>query len=206
MKSLPVLLGVLFVAPIVPASHAGVRSPGGIPCDLALRSSWVLGPSNHACQYVFNRQGNRDVLEVFVTLRDCFDTPITNCDVMANLEPNASTLAFCSCEPVSQIVATGPDGDAYFAWTRLGGRGTLDVAITALCFGAHGLPSLELQFATPDLQGNCQTGSPHDIINLGIWAGGLPPGYAQPSDYNCSGDVNVVDLAVWASNLDVSCD
>ena len=45
------------------------------------------------------------------------------------------------------------------------------------------------------------------IVDIGIWAGGLPPGYELDSDFNCSDfPIDVVDLGVLAGGLGKGCD
>jgi hypothetical protein len=45
-----------------------------------------------------------------------------------------------------------------------------------------------------------------DVLDLAIWAAGLPPTYRSASDYDCSGgSVDVVDLGVFAGGLVVGC-
>ena len=190
------------------SSWAGVPAPNGatrgIPCDPFLRSKWELVPGPAPCQYRFAANGALDELVVLLTLRDCFDTPVPDCAVQATLTPNAGTVAFCACEPETQIEVTNGVGAAEFRYGRLGGRGALSVALTLLCLGSTGFPSLELDFATPDQNGSCEVGSSTNIIDLGIWAGGLS-GYVQSSDLDCSGSVGVLDLALFAQGLGVGC-
>jgi hypothetical protein len=51
------------------------------------------------------------------------------------------------------------------------------------------------------------SGAPPTVLDLGLWAGALPPStYAEPSDYNCSATIDVFDLGIWAGNLGLSCE
>jgi hypothetical protein len=94
-----------------------------------------------------------------------------------------------------------------FVFDRIGGRGGLDVCVTALYQWRHGLACVPIDFTSPDLDGSCDSSpaSAVDVIDLGIWASGLPPGYAEPSDYDCSGAVDVLDLGIWAGGLGLGC-
>jgi hypothetical protein len=83
----------------------------------------------------------------------------------------------------------------------------MDVCVTALCQGRIALARVPIHFTSPDLDGSCDShpASAVDVIDLGIWASGLPPGYAEPSDDDCSRAVDVLDLAVCAGGLGIGC-
>jgi len=200
------LVSALFLPAAGPAL-AGVPAPpegDGIPCDPALRSVFELGTIPAGCQYRFNAAGDLDELLVIATLRDCFDTPVPDCGIQATLTPTAGTEAFCSCEPAVQVVPTDVQGAAQFVFSRLGGRGSLSVALTAVCVGQIGLTTLDFDFTTPDLNGSCEPNASTTIIDLALWSMGLSQ-YAVRSDLNCDGQVGVVDLALWAHGLGVGC-
>jgi hypothetical protein len=146
-------------------------------------------------------------MTVSVTVRGLFEIPVHDCYTSATLEPNPATLAFCTCGPTSQSAYTDSVGAVQFVFDRIGGRGSLDVCVTALCEGRVGLACVPIQFTSPDLDGSCDPdpASAVDVIDLGIWASGLPPGYAEPSDYDCSGAVGVLDLGIWAGGLGIGC-
>jgi hypothetical protein len=50
---------------------------------------------------------------------------------------------------------------------------------------------------TSDLNGDGKV----NVVDLGLWASGLPPGYNECSDYNCDGIVDVFDLAIWVGGM-----
>jgi hypothetical protein len=79
--------------------------------------------------------------------------------------------------------------------------------ITGHCFGNIGITCLEFDFTSSDLDASCETAtSATNVIDLGIWAGCLPPSpYCEASDYNCDGTVNVSDLGGWAGGLGSPC-
>jgi hypothetical protein len=146
---------------------------------------------------------------VSITVRDVFYDPHPELSTSATLESNPATLALCACGPVSQVADTDTSGAVQFIFDRIGGRGGLDVCVTAL-EGPQGpieLARVSIDFTSPDLDASCELApaSSVDVLDLGIWASGLPPGYAQPSDYDCSGAVDVLDLAIWAGGLGVGC-
>jgi hypothetical protein len=146
-------------------------------------------------------------MTVNVTLRTVFDTPVPNCSTSVTLEPNSATLALCACGPMWQAAKSDASGALQLVFERIGGRGSLDVCVTALCQGRQPMARVPIHFTSPDLDGSCDShpASAVGVIDLGVWASGLPPGYAEPSDYDCSGAVDVLDLAVWAGGLGLGC-
>jgi hypothetical protein len=136
-----------------------------------------------------------------VTLRDVFDVPVPNCTTSVTL--NNTGIALCSCCPNPQIVATDANGVAVFEFKKLGGRGSGDACITAHCQGDIAIGCKPFDFTSTDLDGDCLD---TDVIDLGLWAGCLPPApYCRESDYNCDGTVDVIDLGLFAGGLAVTC-
>jgi hypothetical protein len=160
------------------------------------------------CQFRFRADGGLDDLVVLVTLRDAFDNPIFDCLTTVTLAPNAETLALCGCCPMQQTIASAIDGTLTATWSALGGRGSLDVMVTALCGSHEPIGVRTVEFTSPDLDGSCEPASSTGVIDLGLFAGGLPPSpYQQSSDfYECDGIVNVIDLGIWAGGLYLGCD
>ena len=202
---LAILLG-LTSSPAV----AAVPAPATLadPCDVTLRSSRSFEAGPVACHYRFRADGGLDVLRLHVTVRDCFDTPVSNCPVTAAVAPAPTgTLALCACEPLAKSGTTSPSGVVYFEWRKIGGRGRAEVRLTAFggeLFGT--IPSATFEFTSPDLNGSCQAGSSTTIADLGVFAGGLPPSpYRVESDFDCNGIVNVIDLGLWAGGLGIGC-
>lgn len=184
------------------ASFAGIPDP--------TRSGIGLNAPGAACQYRFRVDGLLDRLTVKVTVRDAFDVPVASCNVKGTLQSSgASTIAFCACSPCNpQTAATNASGVVNLVFRKIGGRGNLTCTITAQCTGNIGLGTRTFDFTSPDLNGSCQANptSSTDVIDLGIWAGGLPPAYNVRSDFNCSGSpVDVVDLGVFAGGLGKGC-
>ena len=179
----------------------------GIPCIPPDVSFFEYSPSVRACQYEFNADGGFDELTVNITLLDCTLTPISFCDVEAVLEPNAGTEALCGCEPLSRTVMTDAAGAATWTFSRIGGRGTMDLRLTAHCIGSVDLWVVDLPFTSPDLDGSCDPApaSSTGVVDLGIWAQILTS-YYRPADMDCSGYWNIPDLGVWSYGLGVGCE
>jgi hypothetical protein len=146
--------------------------------------------------------GGLDRMTVCVTLRDAFDTPIPNCTTSVTLTPNAGTIAFDTCCPNPRGGFTDPNGTIQFVFFQIGGRGSLDVAATMHCAGSIEVARETIDFTSPDLDASDE----HVAIDLGIWAGCLPPVHYCPwSDYNCDGSVDVLDLGLWAGGIGLEC-
>jgi hypothetical protein len=180
----------------------------GIPCIPSDR--WGVGVTGNgaSCQYRFRADGSLDKLIVNITARDCFDLPVAQCSTSATITATPGTRALCTCAPNPQWVVTDDLGVGKFEFGHIGGRGTAAVCITAHCVGHIAIGCDEFDFTSSDLAATCETNaSATNVVDLGIWAGCLPPfPYCQASDYNCDGTVNVVDLALWAGGLGIFCD
>lgn len=186
------VLATLLVLCTSLSAFAGVPDPS--------RSGVELKGQQVSCQYRFRADGGLDCLSVCITLRDAFDDVVGNCSTSVTLTSNAGTVAFCNCCPNSEGGITAPDGTITLGpWCCIGGRGTLDVCVTAHCQGNIAIGCTEINFTAPDLNGDCLA---TNVIDLGIWAGGISP-YKIESDYNCDGTVSVIDLGIWAGGLSV---
>jgi hypothetical protein len=164
-----------------------------------------------ACHYKFRTDGSGDVLTVDVTLRDPFDTPVTDCLTEVELVPDAGTLAFATCCPNPATGTSDASGAVQFRFDSLVGRGTIRVVTTMLCCGSIVVDERSIAFTSTDL--NAGASSPVGVTNvfdLGILGGSL--GTATPLtvpnvyvNYTCDGAVNVFDLAFFAGGLAIDC-
>jgi hypothetical protein len=181
---------------------ASSSAPAGTPDPH--RSVVGLSPPSAPCQYRFRADGAFP-LTLYITVRDAFDTPVPDLDVDVTAAPGAGTV-FCSCESLVQGGVTDGVGAVPLAFSRIGGHGTLDLAVTARPLaGMLEIWTGSVEFTTPDLNGSCEAMSSTNIFDLGFWAGGLPPGYQIQSDYDCNGVVDVFDLGVLAGGLGLGC-
>ena len=169
-----------------------------------LTSTVVLGGMAVPCQYRFRADATLDMMTVTVTLLTAAGLPVPAWPTTCTLAPNAGTLAFCSCCPNPQVGVTDGAGGIVFTWNKVGGRGTLDVFVAAapiafvlpITFTSPDLTG-SCEFAPASSTG---------ILDLALFASCLPPApYCIGSDYNCSGTINVVDLGIWAGGLGDGC-
>lgn len=188
---IPVLTLLLCLSTV---SEAGIPDP--------TRSGSELKGQAVGCQYRFRHDGGLDCLSVCVTLRDIFDVPVPNCTTSVTLNDTGNG-SLCSCCPNPLILATDANGVAVFEFKKLGGRGSAEACITALCQGAIAIACQSFDYTSTDMSGDCLA---TDVIDLGLWAGCLPPApYCRESDYNCDGTVDVIDLGLFAGGLTVTC-
>lgn len=191
----------------VPAPRGGSECsyPCGIPPVPGCRTVVTVSPPETGCQYRFNQMGNFDVLTLNVTVRDAFEAPLPGTEVRIELVPDDGATLLCACSSLEQIEVADAAGSARFEFARLGGRGQIRVEVSLREQPTDSwflfCDSIRPMFTSPDLNASCDPGAAAvaNVVDLGIWAGGLPPVYLLSSDYNCDGTVNVVDLGLWAS-------
>jgi hypothetical protein len=174
--------------------------PPGVP-DPPMTFVGLSAPAV-ACQYRFNSTGALDVLTVTVAVDDEFGVPVAFTPITVELVPNAATVAFCTCDVNPAMFFTGPLGGGAAAFDQVAGQGGLDIVVTAVAFAPPiVLAVIPITFTSPDLSGTCALAPAPSvtIADLGMWAVGLPPGFALASDYTCDGVVGIVDLAFWAT-------
>jgi len=211
--ALGALVGCALTATLAARVEAGVPS--------LTRSSWRLSEPTVGCHYRFRADGGLDVLTLYVTLRTELDVPAPDCESSVTVSlvgpppsggdcGHAASVgsALCSCCPLSRSAVSAVDGTFAVTFARLGGRGTAQVCVTALCLGTNEeICCEEFAFTSPDLDGTCQTfGSSTSIIDFGIWAGCYSPNPpCNAADYNCDCQVGVLDVAIYAGGLGLNC-
>jgi hypothetical protein len=193
------VLATLVVLVCSAAAFAGVPDPSRSGC--AVNSP----PPAHPCQFFFLNDGTKDQLTLRVTLRDAFDIAVNACSTSCNLG-GASFVGTHNCGGDRKVATTTAAGVVNFIYHCIGGHGTVQLRVTSQCGGPIGICSRTITFTNADLNGtqSADNGATN-VADLGIWAGGLPPGYQLYSDYNCSGLVNVADLGAWAGGLGKTC-
>ena len=199
MKTALSLFALLVLSSPAAALPPGVPDPG--------MSIIALSPPTFPCHYVFRADGTLDVLTVTVTVLDVAGVVIVGCPVTVTIIPvGAPTVALCVCAPCNPAVAvTDIFGVAAVDFFKIGGNGLLGLTVDA-CGVALG--GAVIPFTSPDLGASCDPEPPGStgIVDFGIWAGGLPPGYDLDSDFNCSDFVDVIDLGLLAGGLGDGCD
>jgi hypothetical protein len=180
--------------------------PNEIPCG-PRSTFLVSGYSNMApCQFRFRADGGIDALTLTITLRDGFDLPVPACSISVTIEEGPNTLALCSCCPLTQGGVSGPDGEQQFVFDSLGGRGELVLVVWSHCHGDLFLWDEEIPFTSPDLNASCEPENSTTVLDLALWAGCFPPSPScQTSDMNCSGATDIIDLGIFAGGLGVGC-
>jgi hypothetical protein len=193
------VLATLLVLVCSAASFAGVPDPS--------RSGIATNSQPLACQWRFRADGGLDRLTLKVTLRDAFDAPVASCSTYCNL--GGASLVAAQCNGNRKGGLTNAGGVVNFVYRCIGGRGTVQLRVTAVCSGNIGIGSQTITFTNPDL--NASNEGPNSpgsttVVDLGLWSGCLPPAaYCVASDFDCNGTVNVVDLGLWAGGLNKGC-
>lgn len=201
MRTIPVagpaasfLLSLLFLLLTLPCRpvHAGVPDPA--------TSSYALSGNVAGCPFVFRSDGGHDALTLEITVRHTFGYVMPGELTSVTLSAASGPNVLCSCCPLRQEAFTDSGGIMRATFSRLGGRGTLTIHVTA---GVSPFWSIPVEFTSPDLNGSCEAPpqSATTILDLALWAQG-----GTASDYNCDGQITVLDLAQWAGGLGVSCD
>ncbi|HMB67972.1 MAG TPA: hypothetical protein VKU85_01630 [bacterium] len=186
------VLASLFVLVCGGDALAGVPDP--------LRSGIGASAAPLGCQYRFRPDGGLDTMTLCVTLRDGFTQPVAVCSTSAVL--GSPSLVVGDCSGLTQTGFTDSAGVVYFYYSCVTGRGDATVDVTAHCSGDIFIGGHTFSFTSTDL--NNDGSGITDVVDLGVWAGGLST-YIQFSDYTCNGTVDVVDLGVWAGGLTVDC-
>jgi hypothetical protein len=143
------------------------------------RSTVEINGQGCPTQFLFRADGELDRMTVDIVVRDAFDWPFTFCPVEILVTPNAGALAYCHCAADTHWGVTDDQGAASATFAEIGGRGSLDVRVITHCplTGTITLAAETVWFTSPDLDGSCEDApaSATDVIDLGIWAAGLPP-------------------------------
>jgi hypothetical protein len=203
---------------------AGVPDPSRSGCanNPPTNAAACIAPPWGTSLYRFSAQntgapGQGDLLTCKITLRDAFDTPVASCSTSVTLSsstvgtkehPSLPFKSFCACpsEVVSGKVkgATNTSGIVNLVIRKIGGHGTLNMAITAHCVGNIAICTKSVEFTSPDILGSCEVHptASTTIGDIGAWAQSLP--LTQPvnrfGDYTCNSGVGVGDLGFIGAN------
>ncbi|MFN8176735.1 MAG: hypothetical protein U0167_02350 [bacterium] len=189
------VLATLVVLVCSAAAFAGVPDPS--------RSGCALNTQPLACQWRFRNDGGLDKLTLKLTLRDAFDSPVASCSTYCNLAGASLVAKNCGGDRKGGLSTAG--GVVNFVYRCIGGRGTVQLRVTAICSGNIGICSKTITFTNPDLSGSRDSDNGAvNVVDLGIWAGGISP-YGVSSDFNCDAAVNVIDLGILAGGIGKTC-
>jgi hypothetical protein len=200
MRRATALLVIVGLAITTPS----LAMPPGVP-DPVL-SDVALSPSAAPCQYRFRADAMLDDLVITSTVLDSFGVPVVGCLVTVTLVPLLGS-PLCVCAPCNpQAAVTDGFGVAASTFSKVGGHGILTASVEA-CGVVIGAPVIP--FTSPDLDASCELlpMGATTLVDLALFASGLPPGYEVWIDYNCSGmPINVVDLGIFAGGVGKGCD
>jgi hypothetical protein len=193
------VLATLIVFACSAAAFAAVPDPTRSGCQDYGKSA--------ACQYKFRNNGTLDKLTLKVTLRDTFDAPVASCSTYCNLVNPSIANNGKQCGGNRKGGLTNAGGVVNFIYRCIGGRGTVDLRVTAVCAGNIGICSRTISYTSTDLNASRDSDNGATTISdLGLWSGCLPPSpYCTTSDYDCNGTVNISDLGIFAGGLGVLC-
>ncbi len=152
--------------------------------------------------------GDYDQVNVTVTVKDCYGTPLAGQMVTVNANP--AGVPFCYCtdgEPApndysdSKMVGpTNAAGVVVATFKKIGGCGDMDFYATIGTVTAG--PSPSIYIANVDNTGDCAC----NLIDFGNFATAYNVTPADPcSDYNCDGAVNLVDFGNFATHYNHDC-
>ncbi|MFH1220622.1 MAG: hypothetical protein V1694_09255 [Candidatus Eisenbacteria bacterium] len=181
-----VALGLGFVSALLPAPAAGV------PCA-GTSTVVAVGEGTPGCNPnipVVCPAGDKGMVKVTVTVRDCYGTPLANQSVTCNAIPASGAFCFCTGED-PQVGRTDNNGQVFYVYDNFGGCG--DLQFSAVCQGVTLGPSNIVSIRSPDSDGSCSVNS----VDLSRFASRY--GTTDTCcDYNCDGIVNSIDLSTFA--------
>jgi hypothetical protein len=133
--------------------------------------------------------GDRGLVRVVVTVKDCYGTPLAGKTVSCDALQFSGALCFCTGQD-PQTGVTNVNGEVTFNFVRFGGCG--GVQFVAICDAVTLGPSSVIGVRSPDITGDC-------LVNaLDLSRFGLIYGTSDPcGDYNCDGTVNALDLSTF---------
>lgn len=172
--------------------------------------------------YRFKPNGSADQLTIKVTLRDTNSVPVEWALVRVEIQVLSDSV-FCVCASdggTSLITEVGGQTlrwakkealtNAYGAvdlrWKKIGGHvDGLEYKVVVPDLAVGTMAQGTIKFTAADLSATCDgSTSPVNIVDMGIWAGGQAP-YRYYSDFNASGQVDIVDLAFLSSSFNLNC-
>lgn len=180
----------------------------GVPCagttTVVATGSGSCAPGAAICP-----NGDYDIVNVTVTVKDCYGTPLAGQMVTVNATPAGTPFCYCpdgeaapnDFEDSKIVGPTNASGVTSAVFSKFGGCGDMEFYATIGTVIAG--PSVSIYIASPDNDGNCSVG----LVDFGNFALAFPA--AAPHDpcmdYNCSGDVDLVDFGQFALHFNHNC-
>jgi hypothetical protein len=168
----------------------------GVPCagttTVVASGDAVCAPGAAVCP-----AGDLHTVNVVVTVRDCYGTPLSG--LYVDVSPaGVAPAVFCFCDSVKTVGPTDVTGTTTAAYDDFGGCGDLQFYATIGTVIAG--PSAAITIGSPDGNGDCQV----DLVDFGIFASNYFS-TDSCSDYNCDGIVDLVDFGIFASHYFHTC-
>jgi len=168
----------------------------GVPCagttTVTATGDGVCAPGAAVCP-----AGDLQGVDVTVTVRDCYGTPLPN--QMVDVSGSAvSPAIFCFCVSPKTVGPTDALGQATAHFDDFGGCG--DVQFYATIGIVVAGPSPAITIGSPDADGTCLV----NLIDFGVFAANYFT-TATCSDYDCSGLVDLIDFGVFAAHYFHGC-
>jgi hypothetical protein len=179
----------------------------GVPCA---GTTTVTATGNGSCApgAAMCPNGDYDVVDVTVTVKDCYGTPLAGEMVTVNANPAGTPFCYCadgepSPNDLSDSKMVGPtnaSGVVVAQFDKVGGCGNMEFYATIGTVIAG--PSVPIYIANPDNTGDC-VANLVDFGNFALVFNQLP---ADPCmDYNCDGLVDLIDFGQFALHFNHAC-
>lgn len=169
----------------------------GVPCA---GTTTVVATGNSSCApgAAICPNGDYDQVDVTVTVKDCYGTPLAGQMVTVNAAPAGSPFCYCTGEASQLVGPTDASGVVAATFEKFGGCGDMEFYATIGTVTAG--PSVSILIASPDNTGDCSV----NLVDFGNFA--LDFNGTDPcSDYNCDGAVNLIDFGNFALHFNHNC-
>jgi len=167
----------------------------GVPCagttTLTATGTGVCAPGAAVCPL-----GDLQTVDVTVTVRDCYGTPLAG--QLVDISGSAVTGNFCFCTDPVTAGPTDALGQATATFADFGGCGDLEFYGTIGTVVAG--PSAAITIGSPDANGDCTV----DLVDFSTFATNYFT-TSTCSDYNCDGLVDLVDFSTFATHYFHTC-
>jgi hypothetical protein len=177
----------------------------GVPCA-GTTTVTAVGDGSCTPGAALCPNGDYDQIDVTVTVKDCYGTPLAGQTVTVNANPAGAPFCYCpdgeaapnELEDSKVVGPTNASGVIVATFEKIGGCGNMEFYATIGTVIAG--PSASIYIASPDNTGDCVV----NLIDFGNFA--LAFNGTDPCmDYNCDGAVNLIDFGQFALHFNHSC-